>query len=301
MLDRARRQFEQLKPMLGERLGEKLSDKLSENKWRSSHGHSGSRFPLNSRLTENTIRLLSFNIQAGLNSKAYKDYITTSVSQFMPTPPDLLNLNEIGSLLSDYDVVALQEVDGGSLRSGYINQLAHFAEQGGFPYWHQQLNRDFGRLGQYSNGLLSRIIPYSIEDHRLPGVRGRGAIVTRYGNPESPLIVIGLHLALGEKGRYRQLEYVKELIRPYQHVIIMGDMNCCADSLIDTPLRDTNLRPAATSTNTYPSWAPTRTIDHILVTPNLKVNAVNVLNCQLSDHCPVAIEVTLPESVISTS
>lgn len=295
MLKKARQQIEQFKPSLSER----LSERLNENVWRTRHGHAGSRFPLNSRLTDHTIRLLSFNIQAGLNSRAYKDYITTSVRQFMPTAPDMMHLNQIGSVVSEYDVVALQEVDGGSVRSGYIDQLAHLARQGGFPYWHQQLNRDLGRLGQYSNGLLSRIVPYSIEDHRLPGVRGRGAIVTRYGNPDSPLVVIGLHLALGEKGRYRQLQYVKDLIKPFQHVIIMGDMNCCADSLIDTPLRDTNLKPASTPTNTYPSWAPKKTIDHILVTPSLKVQSVRVLNCMLSDHRPVAIEVKLPDSVIS--
>lgn len=293
MLNKARRQFEQFKP--------KLTEKLNENVWRTRHGHSGSRFPLNSRLTKNTIRMLSFNMQAGLNSSAYKDYLTNSLRQFMPTAPDIVHLNQIGTLVSEYDVVALQEVDGGSLRSGYINQLAHLAKHGGFSYWHQQLNRDLGRLGQYSNGLLSRIVPYSIDDHRLPGIRGRGAIVARYGNPDSPLVIVGLHLALGEKGRYRQLQYVKDLIKPFEHVIIMGDMNCCADSLIDTPLRDTNLEPASTPSNTFPSWAPKKTIDHILVTPSLKVKSVRVLNCMLSDHRPVAIEVKLPDSVISIS
>ena len=291
MFQKARRQLEQLKPLINER--------LNENVWRSRHGHSGSRYPLNTRLPQSTLKLLSFNIQAGLNTTAYKDYITSSWRQFIPAAPNMAHLNQIAAVVSEYDVVALQEVDGGSIRSGYINQLSHLAKQGSFSYWHQQLNRDLGRLGQFSNGLLSRIIPYSIEDHRLPGIGGRGAIVARYGNPDSPLVVIGLHLALGEKGRYRQLQYIKDLIHTYEHVIIMGDMNCGADSLVDTPLRDTNLKAASTPSNTFPSWAPKKTIDHILVTPSLQVNSVRVLNCTLSDHRPVAIELELPDSVIS--
>jgi endonuclease/exonuclease/phosphatase family metal-dependent hydrolase len=35
---------------------------------------------------------------------------------------------KIGNLLGDFDLVALQEADGGSLRSGYVNQVEHLAQ-----------------------------------------------------------------------------------------------------------------------------------------------------------------------------
>jgi endonuclease/exonuclease/phosphatase family metal-dependent hydrolase len=83
------------------------------------------------------------------------------------------NLQKIGDLLGDFDLVALQEADGGSLRSGYVNQVEHLAHLGAFPYWYQQLNRNLGRLAQHSNGVLSRLKPWAIEDHPLRPERSR--------------------------------------------------------------------------------------------------------------------------------
>jgi endonuclease/exonuclease/phosphatase family metal-dependent hydrolase len=49
--------------------------------------------------------------------------------------------------------------------------------------------------------------------------------------------------------------------------------------------------------NTFPSWRPNRNIDHILVTPTLQVHNVRVLDCPVSDHLPVCMELGLPEGV----
>ena len=166
---------------------------------------------------------------------------------------------------------------------------------GQFGYWYQQLNRDLGRFGQYSNGVLSRFVPYEIEDHKLPGLKGRGAIVAKYGTPKETLVLVGLHLALSERARFRQLNYVKEVIQHHEHVIVMGDMNCRSEQIIDTPLRDTHLTQVNGEHPTYPSWNPTRNIDHILVSPSLKINHVKVLDYDYSDHRPIAMEVALPD------
>ena len=49
--------------------------------------------------------------------------------------------------------------------------------------------------------------------------------------------------------------------------------------------------------HTFPSWSPQRNIDHILVTPTLQIDRVRVLNYSLSDHLPVSMDITLPESL----
>jgi endonuclease/exonuclease/phosphatase family metal-dependent hydrolase len=49
--------------------------------------------------------------------------------------------------------------------------------------------------------------------------------------------------------------------------------------------------------DTFPSWRPQHNIDHILVTPTLQVDRVGALNFSLSDHLPVEMEITLPDSV----
>ena len=199
--------------------------------------------------------------------------------------------------MSDFDLVALQEADGGSLRSGYINQVKYLAQQGEFPYWYQQLNRNLGRLAQHSNGVLSRLRPTAIEDHPLPGPAGRGAILVRFGTGPDALVVVVMHLALGTKVRTMQLAYIRELVSGYQHQVLMGDMNTNATDLLQTsPLRDLGLL-APQMEATFPSWRPQRCLDHILLSPSLTLERVQVLDQPISDHLPVAVEIRLPGTV----
>ena len=243
------------------------------------------------------LRLLSFNIQVGNSTQGYRHYLTRSWQHVLPHKGRAGNLERIGDLLGDFDLVALQEADGGSHRSGYINQVKYLAQQGEFPYWYQQLNRNLGRLAQHSNGLLSRLRPAVIEDHPLPGPAGRGAILVRFGEGPDALVVVIMHLALGTKTRTRQLAYIRELIGGYQHQVLMGDMNTHANDLLHTsPLRDLGLL-APQMEATFPSWRPPRCLDHILLSPSLTLERVQVLDQPISDHLPVAVDIRLPGSV----
>ena len=243
------------------------------------------------------LRLLSFNIQVGNSTQGYRHYLTRSWQHVLPHKGRAGNLERIGDLLGDFDLVALQEADGGSHRSGYINQVKYLAQQGEFPYWYQQLNRNLGRLAQHSNGVLSRLRPAAIEDHPLPGPAGRGAILVRFGEGADALVVVVMHLALGTKTRTRQLAYIRELIGGYQHQVLMGDMNTHANDLLHTsPLRDLGLL-APQMEATFPSWRPQRCLDHILLSPSLTLERVQVLDQPISDHLPVAVDIRLPGSV----
>jgi endonuclease/exonuclease/phosphatase family metal-dependent hydrolase len=243
------------------------------------------------------LRLLSFNIQVGISTERYHHYLTRGWQHLLPAPGRAGNLQRIAALLGDYDVVALQEVDGGSLRSGYVNQVERLAELGAFPYWYQQLNRNLGRLAQHSNGVLSRLRPDLLEDHPLPGPPGRGAVLLRFGEGPDALAVVNMHLALGARTRTRQLAYVRELIDGYRHVVLMGDMNTHAvDLLQHSPLRDLSL-VAPQIEATFPSWRPQRCLDHILLSPELVLERVAVLSQPISDHLPVAVDIRLPTAL----
>ena len=105
-------------------------------------------------------------------------------------------------------------------------------------------------------------------------------------------MVVLLHLSLGERSRRRQLEYVAELIDGEDHVVVMGDLNSHVARLLgDSPLTETGLRPAEHDLPTYPAWRPSVALDHVLVSPTLSVQDCRVLDCQLSDHQPVAVSV----------
>lgn len=248
-------------------------------------------WPQNGRL-----RLLSFNIQVGISTERYHHYLTRGWQHVLPHQGRAGNLQRIGDLLGDYDIVALQEADGGSVRSGFVNQIEHLARLGAFPYWYQQLNRNLGRFGQHSNGLLSRLRPTLLEDHPLPGPAGRGAILLRIGEGDDAIAVVMMHLALGPRTRTRQLAYIRELISGYRHQILMGDMNThAADLLENSPLRDLGLI-APQIEATFPSWRPQRCLDHILLSPGLELERFQVLAQPISDHLPVAVEIRLPNS-----
>lgn len=246
------------------------------------------------------LRLLSFNIQAGIQSSSYHHYVTRSWKHVLPYPQRLDNLDRIAELARDFDFVGLQESDGGSLRSGFINQTEYLALRGNFPYWYDQTNRNLGRFARHSLGLLSRFSPSEVTEVRLPGViPGRGVLCVRFGYGEASLLLMILHLALGRRARERQLAAIAQLANQNPHVILMGDFNCCSDSSeIAWLLRRTQLREPVHGLYTFPSWRPRRNIDHILVSSSIGVSDVKVLNHAISDHLPVAMDVTLPSGII---
>ena len=248
----------------------------------------------------NALRLLSYNIQTGIRTSSFRDYLMRSWQTLTPHPQRSGNIDRISDMIGDFDLVGLQEVDAGSLRSGFVNQTRYLGERAGFPYWHDQTNRRIGRLARHSNGLLSRHRALRIREHPLPGmIPGRGALHITFGGPGDDLDVILMHLALGSRTRMRQLAYVAGLVRELKHVVVMGDLNCRSDSrelrhLLDT----TTLREPLPSLYTYPSWAPRRNIDHILVSDSLTVERAAVLDYPLSDHLPISMDVKLPDSIV---
>jgi endonuclease/exonuclease/phosphatase family metal-dependent hydrolase len=245
------------------------------------------------------LKLLSYNIQAGTTTGKYREYLTKSWRQVLPNNQRVANLDAISELVSEYDIVALQEVDCGSLRSGFLNQAKYLATHARFPYWNHQGNRKVGMLAHAGNGLLSRIEPSLVEEHRLPGaIPGRGAMVARYGDGPKALWLVVLHLALGRRARSQQLDYVADLIRDYPHLVVMGDLNTgpasrelkrfCDHAGLIIPTRDIL---------TFPSWDPQRGIDHILISPDMDVAALDVLPVSYSDHLPLAMTINLDDEV----
>ena len=249
------------------------------------------------------LRLLSYNIQVGISSTRPHHYLTKSWKHVLPARRRLENLDKIAHLIRDYDIVALQEVDAGSRRTRFINLTEYLAEQAGYPFWHHQVNRDLAKIARHSNGLLSRIEPREIIDHKLPGlIPGRGALMARYGSASDPLVVMLIHLALGRTTRLRQLEYISEVVNEYPHVVLMGDVNCQPDSPeMDLLFRRTRLREPQEELCTFPSWSPNRNIDHILVTPELEVHQCHVVKHAHTDHLPSAMEVVVPEEIRLTA
>jgi endonuclease/exonuclease/phosphatase family metal-dependent hydrolase len=246
-----------------------------------------------------SLRLLSYNIQAGIATQRFSHYVTQGWKQVLPHPESLDNLDQIARLIKDFDVIGLEEVDAGSLRSGFINQTEYLAKRARFPYWYHQSNRNLGGFAQTCNGLLTRIAPTAVTEHKLPGrIPGRGALLVRYGDEEDGLTVLIIHLALGRRARAEQVDYLVRLLSGHRHIIVMGDLNCTSRSPeLVRLLESADLRESVQGLKTFPSWRPALGLDHILVSQSLEVKHAEVLNLPFSDHLPLAVEVDIPESV----
>ena len=246
------------------------------------------------------LHLLSYNIQAGIESRRYGDYVTHSWKHLLPHPERQENLARIALLLRGFDIVGLQEVDAGSLRSGFLDQIEYLAHRAQFPFWYKQVNRNLGRLAQHSNGLLSRLRPARVVEHRLPGgLPGRGAVAAEFPtNDGQSLVVCIVHLALGWRARRRQLGYLIELVEREPYLVLMGDFNCgCSSRSLRSMVAGHDLRGLDCDLKTFPSWRPRRNLDHILLSRPLEVLDARVVDYPLSDHLPLSMLIGLPRGV----
>ena len=248
---------------------------------------------------KNEISVMSYNVQVGINSGHLHHYFTHSWKHVIPHSQRIVNMNHIAKIIQSHDIVGLQEVDAGSLRSNFINLTEYLAERSHFPYWFHQVNRNLGRIAQHSNGMVSRIKPSEVQSLKLPGfIPGRRAIMAKFETSGDPIVFFILHLGLSGRARLNQLSFIADYVNEYKHAVVMGDMNCRPGSdEMNMLFNKTNLHEPAEEKHTFPSWKPQHNIDHILVTSDLKVSNMHVNTQQFSDHLPISLKITLPDSI----
>ncbi|MFQ5470304.1 MAG: endonuclease/exonuclease/phosphatase family protein [Gammaproteobacteria bacterium] len=245
-----------------------------------------------------TFRLLSYNIQVGIASSRYHHYLTGSWKHLLPHPTSFENLDSVAGLVTDFDMVAVQEADAGSFRSYFTNQVEYLSSRGHFPFWYHQTNRNMGKFAQHSMGLLSKQRPADIIEHKLPGIiPGRGVMEARYHVEGTQLTLLLVHLGLSKRARFRQLDYISELVNNDENVVVMGDFNCQAASQeMERLINRTHLTEPVEKMLTFPSWRPVRSLDHILVSNPIQVKKIQVLKQSTSDHLPIAVDISVRSS-----
>jgi endonuclease/exonuclease/phosphatase family metal-dependent hydrolase len=232
------------------------------------------------------LRVLSFNIQLGLNTARYRDYVTQGWRHVLPARSAPPGLTLVAEAIRDYDFVAIQEADAGSLRSARIDQIAYLARRAGYPHHGHVITRDLAPVARHSLGFLSRWPARIIGDHPLPGlIPGRRVLHVDVESPLGPLKIFVVHLALSRSTQRQQIEYIASLTGADVPSILMGDFNCDAETLRDHPaLRKAGFVVAEHHRPTFPSWAPRRAIDHIVTSPHLAVDELYTLPRLHSDH-----------------
>lgn len=232
---------------------------------------------------------MSYNIQAGIGTLRPRDYFLRAHRQVLSVRPKIENLSNIADYIRPFDVVCLQEVDMGGLRSGFINQAEFLRAQADFPFLATQINRRLGRLSLHGNIILSRRPINHIKSYPLPGsVTGRGLLVASLGH-KNPVIFANTHFSLGEADQKRQFEFVKTVLTPFNRVVLSGDFNCTPDSSVLRDFDKTCDLDMVTEDyhHAFPSWNPKKAIDHIFVSKTLMPEKCVVHSVQYSDHLPL--------------
>lgn len=243
-----------------------------------------------------TLRLLSYNIHVGTRPEHYGHYLTRAWRHALPGAGMHETLDAMAELMRDYDFVAIQEADAGSLRTRFVNQLEYLAARAGFAHAGHVVTRDLRPIARHALGFLSRLPPLRRHDHVLPGrIPGRRALSVQLGPEAGGLNLLIAHLSLGAADRHRQLDYLAQLVSHAAPTVLLGDLNCEARSLREhgALAREGFWIPHATAA-TFPSWKPRRGLDHILTTPQVAVQRLSPLPHRYSDHLALGAEVSIP-------
>ena len=215
-----------------------------------------------------------------------------------------LDLPRVARVISDQkpDLVALQEVDVKTRRTGGVDQAAELAKLTGM---HVAFGKgiDF-EGGEYGNAVLSRLPIQSTKVHPLPAKEGeerRCALVVnvrpRDGGPD--VTFVGTHLNhRNEAQRVREVEEINRVLAAEAGggaVILAGDLNALPASppveRFGEGWKDAaaDVR-AAEATLTFPAQKPVRRIDYVMLRP---AGAWHVVETSVpaervaSDHRPV--------------
>ena len=187
------------------------------------------------------------------------------------------------------DIVALQELDSITGRSGLHDQLGELALRTGYhPVFGAAIDFDGG---QYGVGFLSHEIPLSIRRIPLPGEEPRVLLVVELED----YVIACTHLDLDEAQRLASVPLIVEEAQQWQKpFLLVGDWNDGPDSEL---LKAMTQYFTFLSGNeaTYPANNPTECIDYVAVF-NGRAEAIDshVINePEASDHRPLMVRVRL--------
>ena len=155
---------------------------------------------------------------------------------------------------------------------------------------------------RFGNVLMARHSLISLRklDLSIRAREPRGAIMATLDIHGSPCMVIGTHLGLQRRERFRQIQMILEEIETHPMkcpIILMGDFNewNAASGTLRILRRYFGRTPAPL---TYPSRFPILSLDRILVHPGKSLQKLVVSKSPLarlaSDHLPVRATVRFP-------
>ena len=229
---------------------------------------------------QNTLKLMSYNIKNanGMDNVCNFQRIANVINNASP------------------DVVAIQEVDSMTNRSGQKYVLGEIADRTQMHgYFAPAIDYDGGK---YGIGLLTKQVPLRLQTLPLPGRdEARTLILAEF----TDYIYCCTHMSLTEEDRIKSLELVKAFTSSStKPLFLAGDMNAEPESGFIKELQKDFQILSNPKQHTFPAPDPKETIDYIAT---LKQNAkgfavisAKVINEPMaSDHRPILVELRTAE------
>ena len=226
---------------------------------------------------QTTLRVAAYNIRHGSG---------------MDDQVDLPRIAEVLRAL-DADVIALQEVDRNTERTGAVDQVARLAGLLGYRGFHGAHRPYQG--GEYGNAILTRLPVVEVATHPIPEAGGSRLAVHEVqvlAGQGHTISVVSVHLAGAPEERFAQADSLTHLFADTEHsVILAGDFNSRrGDRVIGLLRRDWDIMEKDGDADTFPSDAPDREIDFVLLRRGGSFELVEhtvIDEAMASDHRPI--------------
>lgn len=206
------------------------------------------------------------------------------------------------------DIVALQELDVGRLRTNHVDQAHEIAQRLKMAFHFHAAMQVEEEL--YGDAILTTYPEHLVQVGPLPGygripqLEPRGALWIAVEIDGKSVQIINTHLGLVPREQQAQaacLAGPSWLSHPRctGPTILLGDFNATASSVVYRTLvarlqNARHLSPRRTPTATFPSALPVVRIDHVFVSPEILVTDLsapfNPLTRAASDHLPLVLD-----------
>lgn len=234
-------------------------------------------------LAQDSLRIISYNIHHANP----------------PAKPGVIDIDAIVTIFKKYpaDIIALQEVDVNTKRSGNINEAKAIADALGIhAFFGKAIDHDGG---YYGVALLSRYVLKDTQLIRLPmdsAAKGEPRILlaATVTLPSGRSVVVGCtHLDHRKEPKSRELQvaeinaFAKKSSMPF---VIAGDLNAEPVSTAIQLLDEVFERTCTVCPLTFPDTNPNRTIDYIAFKKSKGIKIVShqvIPEPYASDHLPI--------------
>ena len=222
-------------------------------------------------IAQDTLKVMTYNVRhcAGMDLVLDYDRTASVIAQQQP------------------DVVALQELDSLTGRSGQLYQLGELANRTQYhPVFGAAIDYDGGKYGV---GILTRETPLSTKRIPLPGEEPRVLLVVELQN----YVMACTHLDLEKEPRLASIPLIIEEAQRWQKPFLLaGDWNDTPDSeLLQEMTKYFNI--LSDSEASYPANEPQECLDYVALFKGHPVETLEstvIDEPEASDHRPVVVK-----------